>query len=209
MSPKALLRLLILTLTLPAVLSFAGDNSVAIEPVFPAGSASYFVVLNVWSDSAPDVDMIPVDLKNARQLRRVFNQVNRRPAPATPLLPVAQDARPTPLGTYVANFTATVWNTGRIESTRPQLLTEDQLLAMIDRLEAESEPERPREIRVVMTPAPATPSRNSQATPTGNYPPSDQCHARKTDGNRCSRASKGISGFCWQHQQSADAYPNR
>jgi hypothetical protein len=41
------------------------------------------------------------------------------------------------------------------------------------------------------------------------YTAGEQCHAKKTGNNqRCSRAAKGTTGFCWQHQQSPDGFPN-
>jgi hypothetical protein len=211
-----------LVLALATTLSSAANKPAATEAAYPAGSTTYFVTFSIWSPDALDVSApIPATLKSTRQIQRLFNRLERAASSPSAEKPnqEAEDDEPhqaQPLSVQIWQYTITVWSNGQLEHSPMTQVTARSLQQIIVRLEAAEE--EFETLKNHPTPAPATAvnpatgksaSQGNKQAETATYPAGERCHAKCDSGQRCSRAAKGTSGFCWQHAENFDAFPNR
>lgn len=173
--------------------SSIASNSNTIDAAYPVGSATYFVVQTVWSDSPPDTAVIKADRTTASYVRDIIR--NNRDGTHI-------SETPTPVGRWVHAFTVTVWSDGSLVQTSAELLNARRAHELERRIIRTEKRPRPSAFR--------TPTAAGKPTPAelGQYPPGCQCHARTKAGHRCKRTAKGTTGFCWQHQNQPDAFPD-
>jgi len=189
-------------LALSPTTGFAGGKPATIDAAYPAGSVTYFVTLTVYSDGSPDMDLTPATVKTARQIQRRMDEADRAARKAS------QDANvPQPPILIVNTFTVTVWSDGHIEQTQPQPVTIAALEAILDRCEDNQAGEKPHPVQVTGTPTITNAKKTHGATTSPTFAAGDQCHARTDNGKRCTRSAKGTTGFCWQHAEAPNAYP--
>lgn len=168
--------------------SFAGDNRESIDSVFPVGSVTCFVELNIGggADDTKTFEIKPVT--NVDEARKVREYIRK-------------DVR-------MLTFSVTVWNDGTIDFTDPVEATPEQADKLYDRMS-----EKLRESRMKAAPPPppvaAKAAAGAKKIEDGGYSADDQCHARTKTGERCKNNAKGTTGFCWRHQNCPDAYPNK
>ena len=133
-----------------------------------------------------------------------------KPLPAEP--PAAH-----PIRTVTYAVTITVWSDGSTETGEFEELTLHRARQVYRRLEDQAEDARTarRQAQTDRRRRAVDPRRPDLTDPApanakqAGYRPGEQCHAEATStGNRCKRAAKGDSGFCWQHRDALDVYPD-
>ncbi len=207
MRTAALLTCLSMTLV-------AAGQKTAVDPVYPAGSTTYFQVSTVWSRGPLETSVMPATPTNCKRLQRALLELARPPKTEPADAPVARGEstpaveaeasksdEPRPLATFLQHYTITVWSDGRIEHGPVQTLTQASLDSIRARAE-EVEPCPEKYVRVVKPPPQLTIAPN--VTPSSQYKAGDRCHATTAAGSRCSRLAKGTTGFCYQHQAATD-----
>lgn len=201
--------LICLSLTLVA----AGQKT-AVDPVYPAGSITYFQISTVWSRGPLETTTLPATAVNCRRVQRALLDLAKPPKADSADVPGAQgdsppegeaeaskDDEPRPLATFLQHYTITVWSDGRIDHGPVQNLTQAALDAIRSRAD-EKDPTPDKYLRVVKLPPTLTIAPNT--VPSTQYRAGDKCHATTKTGTQCARTAKGTTGFCWQHQTAAD-----
>lgn len=203
------------TMAIIAALIFANTATAQEEakpPVgHPMGSVTYFLILSQGEEDKTETRIIPAT--STRKIRSVESLLRR--------IQEEDELGGTP-ATEVQHFTVTVWSDSRVEQTQPMPTTLETTRMLIERLEEEAGidneltlAKKPKSSSSTKKDKPSyavpagSPTAPASAHQTGKYAAGDQCHAKTDKGDRCSRTARGTSGFCFQHQQHADAFPTK
>ena len=199
---------LALTITTP---SFAGDRGSSIDPAYPVGSATYLFTLSAGQNgqSLTYGELHQTTVKVVNQALKLLEKQE-----------AGKKSRPI----HVMQFTVTYWNDGTTEAGPLSEATVNSLDKMLDRLESKTErrpagtheslttPTTPPTIRPASLPVKAethpTAARPQDARTPPQQPPAgtftitkkgQQCERMTAKNQRCTRAARDQTHFCWQH----------
>lgn len=173
------------------------------EP-FPIGAQTYIVAVSIWDDGVTFGKLRPA---TPQLISRVLRSLDGKSPPKP-----EEETQAKPKSTEFFSVTVTVYSDGATEMGELKPATEETMQSLLDRVAPpKAEEERPpariegskdqikSKLNVV--------NRQVAKQTAEAKGPHSQCHARTDAGARCKRTA-ATNGFCWQHRDAANTYPD-